>query len=147
MVITGSGVTNPGSNIVREHGQSVTYTFTPSTGYEIQKVMIDGEDKGVITGYSFENITSDHIINITFVIQSFEIKWLNYNGSLITTTSFNYGTIPTATFSNPTRPADGNYVYDFIGWNTEPDGTGENILPATSFTQIPRISPNFKPAS
>ena len=132
VVITGSGVTNPGSNLVREHGQSVTYTFTPSTGYEIQKVMIDGEDMGVITGYSFENITSDHIINITFVIQSFEIKWLNYNGALITTTSFNYGTVPTATFSNPTRPADGNYVYDFIGWNTEPDGTGENILPATS---------------
>ncbi len=132
VIISGSGVTNPGNNIIREHGQTETYTFTPSVGYEIEKVIIDGEDKGVITTYTFENITSDHIINISFVIQRFEIKWFNYNGALITTSLFNYGTVPTATFTSPTRPAEGNYVYDFIGWNTELDGTGEDVLPATS---------------
>ncbi|MBQ4542442.1 MAG: InlB B-repeat-containing protein [Clostridia bacterium] len=131
VVISGSGVTNHGNNIVRNHGDSVSYTFTPSTGYEIEKVIVDGVDKGVITEYTFENITSSHIINITFVIQKFEVKWFNYNGTLITTSSFNYGTVPTATFDNPTRPAEGNYVYDFTGWNTAADGSGFEITPAT----------------
>ena len=132
VVISGSGVTNPGNNIVRKHGETVSYTFTPSAGYEIEKVIVDGEDKGVITGYTFENITSNHTINITFVIQRFEIKWYNYNGTLISTASFNYGTVPTATFENPTRPADGNYVYDFVGWNTAIDGSGFEISPAVA---------------
>lgn len=134
VVISGSGVTNPGNNIVRNHGDSVSYTFTPSTGYEIEKVVVDGVDKGVITEYTFENITSNHIINITFVIQRFEVKWFNYNGTLIATSSFNYGTVPTATFENPTRPAEGNYVYDFVGWNTSADGLGFEITPATENT-------------
>ena len=131
VIISGSGVTNHGNNIVRNHGESVSYTFTPSTGYEIQKVIVDGEDKGIITGYTFENITSNHTINITFVIQQFEIKWYNYNGTLIETSLYNYGTVPTATFENPTRPAEGNYVYDFVGWNTSLDGLGFEIAPAT----------------
>lgn len=130
--VTGSGVANLPTNIVKNHGESVEYIFTPSTGYEIQKVIIDGKDKGAINSYLFENINSDHVINVIFSIQSFKINWFNYSGTLITTTSVNYGILPTPTFSEPTRPADGNYVYDFVGWNSEIDGSGTDIVPATS---------------
>ncbi len=131
LTINGSGVSNLATNLVKNHGETAIYNFTPSTGYQIAEVFVDGENKGAISTYTFENITSNHTIAVTFVIQNFEIKWFNHDGTLIFTSNFNYGTYPTATFENPKKPAEGNYVFDFIGWNSKADGTGTEIVSAT----------------
>ncbi len=48
------------------HGESMTYVFTPATGYEVEQVVVDGQDKGRLNGYTFGNVTGPHSISVTF---------------------------------------------------------------------------------
>ena len=70
---------------------SSTYTFTPDECYEIAQVLIDGtnDPAAVAAGfYTFENVTDNHTIAVSFTIKQYEI----------TATAGTQGTItPTAT--------------------------------------------------
>lgn len=127
--ITGSGTSDINPATCR-YGDSVTYNFTASIGYEIYSVKVDGVEKGKILSYTFADVTSNHTISVVFVIQKFEIKWYNYDGNLITITNLNYGALPVFTESNPTRSGEGSYVFDFLGWNSAIDGSGTEIVEA-----------------
>ncbi|MBR1597539.1 MAG: PBP1A family penicillin-binding protein [Lachnospiraceae bacterium] len=48
-------------------GESVTFTFTPNTGYVLANVVVDGVAQGAVPTYTFENISSDHTIIAIFV--------------------------------------------------------------------------------
>ena len=39
--------------------------------------------------------------------------------------------VPAAPFAAPTRPNEGIYIYEFVGWNTKQDGSGSEITNAT----------------
>ncbi len=55
------------SGIVKvEEGQSVTFSIIPATQGDINDVIIDGSSVGSVTGYTFENVTSDHSITAYF---------------------------------------------------------------------------------
>ena len=45
---------------------SHTFTITPSVGYEISDVLIDGASIGAVTSYTFSSVTSDHTIMALF---------------------------------------------------------------------------------
>jgi outer membrane protein assembly factor BamB/S1-C subfamily serine protease len=47
-------------------GESKTFYISPSSGYKISNVKVDGVSKGAISSYTFTNITSDHTISATF---------------------------------------------------------------------------------
>jgi murein DD-endopeptidase MepM/ murein hydrolase activator NlpD len=47
-------------------GNSVTYTITPSSGYKILDVKVDGVSVGARTTYTFSNVTANHSINAAF---------------------------------------------------------------------------------
>ena len=47
-------------------GESITLAFTPNDGYMISNVTIDGEAQGAIDSYTFDNISSDHHVVVTF---------------------------------------------------------------------------------
>lgn len=66
--ITPSGVTSVG------YLGSQSYTITPSAGYHIADVLIDGLSIGVVSTYDFVNITTSHIISATFAIDTFIIS-------------------------------------------------------------------------
>lgn len=51
-------------------GESITLTFNANDGYQISNITIDGVAKGAITSYTFENISSDHVVVATFVAVS-----------------------------------------------------------------------------
>ena len=61
------GTTDPNGSLSVEDWESVTISFTPNEGYEIQSVTIDGQDKGAVESYTLSNITEDHSIIATFV--------------------------------------------------------------------------------
>ncbi len=61
-----NGTIDPSGSITVYEGDSKTFTITPSTGYDIQDVTVDGQSKGVKTTYSFTNITANHTIAATF---------------------------------------------------------------------------------
>lgn len=48
------------------YGSSKTINMSPSTGYEVNEVIVDGVNKGKITTYTFNNITDNHTISVTF---------------------------------------------------------------------------------
>lgn len=50
-----------------KNGESPTFTITPDQGYHIKDVKVNGESKGAITEYTFNNVTNDdNTITATF---------------------------------------------------------------------------------
>lgn len=47
-------------------GESQTFTITPSEGYEIEDVKVDGVSKGAKTTYEFTNVIENHTIEASF---------------------------------------------------------------------------------
>jgi hypothetical protein len=61
------GTISPADITMVKDGDSQTYTITPSTGYAIDQVYIDGNTVGPVTTYTFSNVTEDHTIFAYFV--------------------------------------------------------------------------------
>ena len=63
------GSINPTWNInSRWWNKSDVYVFTPDIGYRIAEVTIDGIPSGAIATYTFNNITANHTISVTFSV-------------------------------------------------------------------------------
>jgi hypothetical protein len=60
------GSISPSGAISVAYGSSKTYTITPASGYDIECVSVDGEDKGAVNSYTFSNVTGAHTISVTF---------------------------------------------------------------------------------
>ena len=61
-----NGAVSPfGLNLVLDGG-SQEVVFTPNAGYAVQDVLIDGESVGAVSTYTFENVTADHTISVSF---------------------------------------------------------------------------------
>ncbi|MDR0207370.1 MAG: chitobiase/beta-hexosaminidase C-terminal domain-containing protein [Bacteroidales bacterium] len=70
------GTITPFGDINVEHGTSQTFYFTPITGYQVAKVLIDGIENpaAAFNGFfTFVNITQGHTIHVTFTIKIFAI--------------------------------------------------------------------------
>ena len=69
-VITASAGTggniSPSGSVTVNHGDSQSFIITPSSGYEIANVTVDGSSVGAVSSYPFTNVTSDHTIHATF---------------------------------------------------------------------------------
>jgi hypothetical protein len=61
------GTINPSTPQTVNHGGSATFDITPTTGYEIEDVVVDGVSQGAIDSYTFSNVTTNHTIHATFV--------------------------------------------------------------------------------
>jgi len=86
--ITPSGVTT------LPYGGSQLYTIAPATGYEIVAVTVDGINMGVITQYTFADVTANHTIAVTFAPLQYTIDAIASVGGSITpsgTAVYNYG--------------------------------------------------------
>lgn len=60
------GSADPNGSVAVNEWGSLTVTFKPDEGYEIQSVTVDGEDKGTVESYTLSYITADHSIVATF---------------------------------------------------------------------------------
>ncbi|MBQ3520033.1 MAG: InlB B-repeat-containing protein, partial [Clostridia bacterium] len=90
--------------------------------------------------YTFNNTWSPAIAavtgNVTYTAQfgstvnSYTITWLNDDGSVIDTTTVEYGEVPT--HADPTKENTAEYTYTFAGWDITPVSvTGEATYKAT----------------
>ena len=71
----GGTITNEGELTVK-FDSSATYEIVPDDGYYIDAVIVDGDDIGAVSTYTFDGISSDHTIEAVFA----EIEWENpYN--------------------------------------------------------------------
>ena len=62
----GGSITWPAGTTTFNIGSSQTYTVTPTAGYHIVDVQVDGTSVGAVTTYAFTNITANHTISATF---------------------------------------------------------------------------------
>lgn len=53
-----------GASVYR--GDDQTFTITPNEGYEVADVLVDGSSVGAVSTYTFENVTGNHTISVTF---------------------------------------------------------------------------------
>ena len=67
------GTISPVGEIVVSHGTSVTFTITADPNYHIDKLMVDGRSFVVAKEYTFENISANHTISVTFAIDTYVI--------------------------------------------------------------------------
>lgn len=65
MVEGGGSISGP---TTANEGESVTLTFTPNEGYVLSNVVIDDTTIGAVSSYTFNNISSDHTVVVTFII-------------------------------------------------------------------------------
>lgn len=61
----GGNITPSGAIQVTE-GSNRTFTISPSVGYQIAEVLVDGLSVGAVSSYTFSNVTSDHSLSATF---------------------------------------------------------------------------------
>ena len=49
-------------------GTSLAYAITPATGYHVADVLVDAVSVGAVSSYTFNNVTADHTIATSFVV-------------------------------------------------------------------------------
>ena len=80
------GSITPEGDIEVNYGSNKTFTFTPITGYKVDKVFIDGEENFAAAqngSYTFIYITDNHTIDVTFTQISFTITSASSAGGTI----------------------------------------------------------------
>jgi hypothetical protein len=64
--IGAGGSISPSGAVSVSSGSSQTFTISPRTGYRVASVTVDGKSVGVVTTYTFNSVTANHRITVTF---------------------------------------------------------------------------------
>ncbi|WP_165849379.1 InlB B-repeat-containing protein [Candidatus Cryosericum septentrionale] len=109
-----AGNISPSGNVMVNHGASQSFSITPSTGYHIQNVLVDGSSVGAVTSYTFTNLTENHTIAASFAIDTYTLTYMTGTNGTISGTSpqtVNHGTSGTLVTAVP------NVRYHFVSWS------------------------------
>ncbi|MBP6021145.1 MAG: hypothetical protein KA502_00970, partial [Candidatus Methanomethylophilaceae archaeon] len=113
-----NGTISPGTTTVN-HGANQTFTFTPSTGYLVDTVKVDGTAQSPAPdSHTFTNVTAAHTIAVTFKIKTYTITaTAGANGTINPgTTTVNHGSnqtfaiAPNTGYTVDVLTVDGNPV-------------------------------------
>ncbi|MBI5475945.1 MAG: T9SS type A sorting domain-containing protein [Ignavibacteriales bacterium] len=63
-----NGTISPSGDIPLTHGANQRFIFAPVSGYHVDTVLVDGSIVDSTAGYTFYNVTSNHIIEVKFAI-------------------------------------------------------------------------------
>ncbi len=76
-----NGTITPSGSVTVDHGETLTFTITPDAGYHVADVKVDGISVGAVTSFTFDPITSNHTIEVSFD-QEITVTWAKtYGGS------------------------------------------------------------------
>jgi hypothetical protein len=63
-----NGAISPAGSRSVTYGGSQSYTITPSTGYQVASVLVDGASVGAVSSYTFSAVNANHSISAQFQI-------------------------------------------------------------------------------
>ena len=133
-VITASagtgGTINPNGSVSVTYGGNQTFTIANTTGYYIAGVLVDGNEIGAVTTYTFTNVIAVHTINATFAATSVNITASASSGGIISPS----GTIPVPYGSNQTFTITNNTGYYNAG--VQVDGIPQGTITNYTFTNV-----------
>ncbi|MDJ0985798.1 MAG: CAP domain-containing protein [Desulfobacterales bacterium] len=58
----------PQGNFSIDQGSDITFTITPDAGYSVAEILVDGVAATITTSYTFENVSSNHTIAVSFAV-------------------------------------------------------------------------------
>ena len=94
------GTISPSGTVTVNSGTSKTFTIAPSAGYSIGDVKVDGTSVGAVTTYTFSNVTANHVIAATFVVNTYIVTpSAGANGSVSPSTAMTVNYNGTASFT------------------------------------------------
>lgn len=68
-----NGTISPQDTTYVSHNNNATYTFTPTVGFGVSNVIVDGDSLGILTSYTFTNVVGNHTIEVEFGVGSPDI--------------------------------------------------------------------------
>ncbi|MCQ9207127.1 MAG: PKD domain-containing protein [Omnitrophica bacterium] len=68
-----NGSINPSGDVTVEEGNDITFDIIPDARYHVEDVFVDDVSVGARNTYTFENVTEDHTIAATFVVNTYTI--------------------------------------------------------------------------
>jgi len=129
------------------YGSDKTFTITPDEGYLISDVLVDDVSVGTDSTYTFSNVTSNHTIAATFIVESSYTLSVSAgaNGTISPSSSIvSYGSNETFTIT-PNGELGDFYIYDILV-----DGVSvgtESTYTFTNVTSNHAILALFKPGT
>ncbi len=61
-----NGSISPSGAVAVNDGDNQSFAITANNGYEVGDVLVDGASVGAVSGYLFSNVTTDHVISVSF---------------------------------------------------------------------------------
>lgn len=91
-------------------------------------------------------VTGEATYSTTFKksIRSYEIKFVDYDGTVLKSETLNYNEMPTAPAVNPTREPSDDTVYTFTGWDKEIAKVAGNATYKAVYSTRPRENLNIQ---
>ncbi len=130
VVANGNGTVSPGGTITVDRGSDQIFTISPDTGYHVADVKVDGVSIGVLSSYTFNQVTANHTLAVSYAIDSYTVTASAGTNGTITPTgsvSVDHGTTQTYTIT----PDTGFHVSD-----VKVDGASIGAVPSYTFSQI-----------
>ena len=125
-----NGSITPGTPQTVIYGGSQAFAIAADTGYHIADVGVDGSSVGVVSVYTFTNVTANHTITAAFAINTYVITpTAGANGSITpgTPQTVNYGGSQTFAIA-----ADTGYHIADVGV----DGSSVGVVSVYTFTNV-----------
>ncbi|HJV48709.1 MAG TPA: kelch repeat-containing protein [Geothrix sp.] len=92
-----NGSISPSGVVTVNYGASQAFTVTPSAGYQVAGVTVDGLAQGALGTYTFSNVTTNHTISATFSLLPTNTLTvalgLGVTGTPATTATYPLGTV------------------------------------------------------
>ncbi|OPY74741.1 MAG: hypothetical protein A4E63_00608 [Syntrophorhabdus sp. PtaU1.Bin050] len=123
------GTISPSGAVAVTRGASQAFTVTPSTGYRVSYVLVDGTSVGAVTSYAFTNVTANHTIQAYFA-RTYTIRASAGSGGSISP-SGSVGVVRYASQAFTVTPSTGYRVsYVLV------DGTSVGAVTSYAFTNV-----------
>ena len=118
------GTISPAGTVTVNRNANRSFTITPSTGYSIDRVTVDGSSVGAVSTYTFSNVTANHTISASFKADTTKYTLtINRSGSGTGTVSNNPSGSTFARGTVVTLTAIPDAGSSFVGWSGGCSGT------------------------
>ena len=128
-----------------------TYAYGTTPKYSGAEPVRAADAAGTYTFKGWDKEVAPVTSNVTYTAQyectptSYTVTWKN--GDDVRTQEVKYGDMPEYSGDTPTKEATVQYTYTFSGWNTESDGTGDEIKavtgPVTYYAQFTAVTRTY----